>query len=96
MDRKRFEEDDAAFPANAYSVDTYKGVAWHVMGWEVAPDDDTEWSGFYVRTGKVVCIMVGDDRLFAFEPERVSALADDAYCRGCGQMGCGAEVSQVG
>lgn len=41
-----------------------------------------------VRTGKVVCVMVGDDRRFAFDPDDITPLDDLAYCASCGQIGC--------
>ena len=89
MNHKHYESDDQAFPAEAYTVDRYSGIAWHVMGWEVKPDEDTEWSGCEVRTGNIVCIMVGDDRRFSFDPAEVHPLPDDEYCSECGQIGCG-------
>jgi hypothetical protein len=88
MKRPNFEEDDAAFPANAYTVTGYGGVAFRVFGWETEPDEDTEWTGIEERTGRVVCVMVGDDRRFAFDPEDVTAIDDLAYCAECGQIGC--------
>ena len=86
--KTRYEEDDNHFTANAYTVRGYKGVAWYVRGWEVEPDEDTEWSGVYVRTGQVVCTMIGDDRHFTFDREDVISLDDLAYCASCGQIGC--------
>jgi hypothetical protein len=83
-----YEEDSEKFGAAAYVVDGYKGIAWHVYGWETEPDEDTEWSGIEERTGKVVCVMVGDDRQFAFDPEDVTALKREEYCGECGQIGC--------
>lgn len=83
-----YESDDKAFPANAYRVDRWDGIAWHVLGWETEPDEDTEWSGYENRTGRVVAYMVGDDRYFTFDPEEVHALADLEYCAECGQIGC--------
>ena len=87
--RTHYETDDAAFPADAYTANGYRGVAWHIMGWETQPDEDTEWTGLEKRTGRVVAIMVGDDRPFTFEPDELTALAREEYCGGCGQVGCG-------
>ena len=56
--RRNYEPDDEASPADAYTAQGYKGVAWSVMGWETEPDEDTEWSGCEVRTGRVVAIGV--------------------------------------
>lgn len=88
MPHIQYEEDDKAFPAHAYRVDRYNGIACYVRGWEVEPDEDTEWTGYNVRTGRVVVQMVGDDRLFAVDPETVHALEREEYCGSCGQMGC--------
>ena len=84
-----YEEDKEAFPADAYRVKGYGGVAWYVWGWETQPDEDTEWSGYEPRTGKVVATMVGDDRKFTFDPDEVTPLAREEYCGVCGQIGCG-------
>ena len=84
----RWEDDDATFSAEAYTVDGYDGVAWRVFGWETQPDDDTEWTGIEVRTGKVLAVMIGDDRRFAFDPEELHPLNREEYCSECGQIGC--------
>lgn len=86
--KKHYERDDTEFGADAYSVDGYRGIAFHVLGWETEPDEDTEWSGYEVRTGRVVAVMVGDNHRFAFEPEELTPLAREAYCGVCGQVGC--------
>ncbi len=83
-----YETDNEAFSADAYQVDGWRGIAWHVLGWQTEPDEDTEWSGCENRTGKVVCRMVGDDRDYAYDPDEIIPLAEDAYCRECGQVGC--------
>lgn len=87
--RPNYEEDTAAFPAEAYTAAGWSaGIAWYVYGWELEPDEDTEWSGYEVRTGKVVAVMVGDDRRFLFEPADLTPLAREEYCGVCGQVGC--------
>ena len=90
--RITYESDDKAFPASAYTVDGYNGIAWRVCGWQVQPDEDTEWSGIMERTGAVVCIMVGDDRKWTFDPSEVHAIEESKYCHECGQIGCCANV----
>lgn len=62
------------------SVANHGGVAWRVDA--------------YTVDGSVTCHMVGDDRPFTFGIADLSPLADDAYCQGCGQTGCTAEVSE--
>lgn len=80
-------EADAELPETV-TVRGYRGIAWHVYGWETMPDEDTEWTGQEVRTGRVVCVMVGDDRRFAHDPDDLAALDREAYCGECGQIGC--------
>lgn len=87
--RPHYEEDDQTFGADAYRVRGYGGVAWRVYGWETEPDEDTEWSGYEVRTSQVVCVMVGDNRRFTFDLEDVTPLNRAEYCGVCGQIGCG-------
>jgi len=86
--RNNYETDDQTFSADAYAVNGWRGIAWHALGWETEPDEDTVWSGYENRTGRVVCVMVGDDRHFAYYPEDLTAIAREDYCGGCGQIGC--------
>lgn len=89
--RRNYESDDATFDAEAYTVDGHGGVAWYALGWETEPDEDTEWSGCENHTGNVVLVMVGDDHLWAFDPEDIHAVERDEYCGECGQIGCSAD-----
>lgn len=90
--KTHFEEDNETFPAEAYKAEGWgAGIAWRVYGWQVEPDEDTEWSGIEERTGKVVAVMVGDDRRFTFDPEDLTPLPDEDYCSECGQVGCTAD-----
>lgn len=86
--RPHYEQDDDTFAADAYSVRGYRGIAWRVLGWETQPDEDTEWSGYEERTGRVVARMVGDDRYFGFDPADVEPIGEFDYCAQCGQIGC--------
>lgn len=97
-----YEVDETAFPAEAYRVKRYDGIAWRVYGWQlehVQPEpywdeDLQEWMGSEWdepeerRTGLVVCVMVGDDRKFNFDPSELTPLDDLEYCGVCGQVGC--------
>lgn len=108
--------------AGAYTVSSYGGVAWHVLGWETEPvtefycqdcgriQIEREHGGgytlepgskdcdhenmfpneepIYERTGNLVCIMIGDDRHYTFEPEDLVEIAGQDYCGSCGQVGC--------
>lgn len=68
-----------------------KGIAWYVMGWHTAPDEDTEWTGIEERTGQIVCRMVGDDKDYLFDPEDMEKIDREDYCGECGQIGCQAD-----
>ncbi len=84
-----YERDDATFSADAYKVRQYPGVAFYVCGWETEPDADTEWSGIEERTGRVIAVMIGDDRKHSLDESDVTPIAREAYCGQCGQIGCG-------
>jgi hypothetical protein len=86
--KKHYEEDEKGFPADAYQIKGWKGVAWHVLGWETEPDEDTEWSGYENRTGKVIAVMIGDDRHFSVDPDDITPVSEEDYCPECGQIGC--------
>ncbi len=87
--RHRYENDDKTFPHDAYSVPHLKlAVAWRVLGWELEPDDDTEWTGIYQRSGQVLAIMVGDDSVHKFDVEDLHPLDVEQFCGSCGQIGC--------
>lgn len=76
---------DAAYIADGWGA----GIAWRATALETEPDEDTEWTGFENPTGRVLAHMVGDDRTYAFDPDDLTAIADEDYCQGCGQVGCG-------
>lgn len=86
--RPAYETDDPDPWPDAVRIAGYDGIACYVLGWETEPDEDTDWSGYEVRTGRLVCIMVGDDRRFTVDPDDVSTLAREEYCSECGQIGC--------
>ena len=84
--RRHYEETDE-YP-EAVTVKGWAGIAWHVLGYETEPDAETEWTGYEQRTGNLLCCMVGDDRPFAFDPDKLTPLAREDYCGECGQVGC--------
>jgi hypothetical protein len=87
--RRNYEKEKGEFPG-AYAVKGWgKGIAWRVLGWETEPDDDTEWTGIENRTGRIVAVMIGDDRHFSVDPDDVKAIEEGSYCPECGQIGCG-------
>lgn len=77
---------------DAVSVDGWRGIAFHVLGWQTEPDEDTEWTGMEVRTGRLVVVMVGDDQMHLADPDEITPLRSDEYCHSCGQIGCGCNV----
>jgi hypothetical protein len=81
----KYERDDASFPADAYSIKDkkHKGMAFRVLGWHVEVFDED-----YERTGKVVCVMIGDDYLWTFDRSDIEPLEREKYCGVCGQVGC--------
>ncbi len=87
MRRRPNYETDEQFEG-AFTVAGYGGIAWHVLGWETEPDEDTEWSGYEVRTGQIVAMMIGDDRKFVFDRDEITPLQREDYCGECGQIGC--------
>lgn len=73
----------------AVQVYGHGGIAFRVIGPETAPDEDTEWTGIENETGRLLVVMIGDDRVFAVDPDDVTELADEDLCFECGQIGCG-------
>ena len=86
--KPNYEIDDVSFPTDAYTAKGWSGIAWIVYGWETEPDQDTEWTGYENLTGRVVARMVGDNRMFTFEPDDLTPINDLDYCSECGQIGC--------
>lgn len=86
--RTGYERDDEQWPAEAYTVGGWRGIAWHVLGWETQPDADTEWSGMEERTGNALCVMIGDDQRHSVDPSDLTALDREEFCGVCGQIGC--------
>lgn len=79
--------DDERFPG-AYRVDRWKGIAWRVVGSEIETFETEDGYADWRETGRLVCVMVGDDARHTFDPEDVHPLDDDAFCHVCGQVGC--------
>jgi hypothetical protein len=87
------EADGTRWPADgAYTVEGWAGIAFRVLGWELEPDEDTDWSGYYVRSGRVLVVMIGDDKRHRVDPDDTSPLSALEYCRDCGQVGCTSNV----
>ena len=84
--RQILYEPDPNYDAPAYQVVGWRGIAWDVLGWELEPDENTEWTGCYERTGNLVVVMVGDDRPFTVDPGGLSPLSEDDFCSECGQI----------
>lgn len=83
------------YDAEGYAVAGWQGIAFHVVGWETEPDEDAEGTGYEVRTGRLVVVMVGDDRTRAVSPDYVTPLSRVEYCAECGQIGCGHSLTEA-
>ncbi|MCP5117483.1 MAG: hypothetical protein GY953_42210 [bacterium] len=66
----------------------WSGIAVWVDGPETELDADSEWTGFSIPTGRVLVVMVGDDKRHAVDVEDLTPLDDEDYCGTCGQVGC--------
>jgi hypothetical protein len=82
-----YEDPNNEFTGN-YTVSGYEGIAFYILGYETVPDEDTEWSGYEVRTGDLVGVMVGDDLHHSIDPSDITAINEDEFCTCCGQVGC--------
>ena len=91
MKTVNYEQDDKTFNAEAYKVKGWNGIAFHVLGWELQDNEETEWSGYQEKTGKVIAVMVGDDRCHTVEESDLIPIEEKEYCGGCGQIGCTAD-----
>ena len=83
-----FEEGDDLYGVEVVQSKRYGGVAIYPLGWATEPDAETEWTGYEQRTGRVLCVMVGDDKYFSQIPSDLIPLAREGYCGECGQIGC--------
>lgn len=82
--------DGIAWRATGYATE------WTEESWEYDGLGDTEDEGSYFynepeeiedRT-RICAIMIGDDRVFTFDIEDFTAIDEEDYCPGCGQIGC--------
>jgi len=83
-----FEIGDSLYEVSAVTSANYRGASIYPFGWETEPDEDTDWTGIEIRTGRVLCVMVGDDRIFSQDEGDLTPLARESYCGECGQVGC--------
>jgi len=83
-----FEPSDTLRHGTVCRSPIYPGVALHAWGWETQPDNDTEWTGYEIRTGRILCWMVGDDRDLTLDPGDLEPINRGDYCGECGQIGC--------
>jgi hypothetical protein len=85
---RHFETETPNPYPHAVTSTLWPGIALQILGWETAPDEDTEWSGYEVRTGNLVAVMIGDDERHSIDPEYIKPLDPTGYCHDCGQVGC--------
>lgn len=71
-----------------YSGATFDGDPEDPSGWWTdAPTCEGEWMPD--PEGDLYAAMVGDDEPFPVDAADLAPIADDDYCAGCGQIGCG-------
>jgi hypothetical protein len=77
-----------------YRVDGYDGIAWQFIQHPtlVEFDEYGEAVDETIDPELSVMVMVGDDRRFTFETDQLHIIENDAFCRDCGQIGCGCNV----
>ncbi len=74
---RRFE------PYTALAIDEETGEEYE------ADTGEGEWIEQDSSCGRVVVVMVGDNRKHEVDVEDLTPLAEDAWCSDCGQVGCG-------
>ena len=85
----------AGYNGIAWRVTGY-ATEWTEESWEYSGEGDPEDEANYLYNEPeeiedrehVRCIMVGDDRVFTFEIDELTAISDEDYCPECGQIGC--------
>ncbi len=70
-------------------VKGFSGVACRFVGWQRVLYRDEYGDCEEEMTGRALVIMVGDDHRHVVDPEDMELIAEDSYCDGCGQIGCG-------
>lgn len=76
-------------PGMIVTAKGFSGVACHVLGFETERDEDYEWSGEEIPTGRVIIRMHQDDHKYTVDPEDLTPIDEEDFCYGCGQTGCG-------
>ena len=80
-----------------YEVAGHDGVAFRFVGyaktWEPDVVDEAEdgWvvDGEWVDdVDRAIVVMVGDDHKYEVAVDDCAEIPDDAFCAGCGQIGC--------
>ena len=73
-----------------YTVDGWRGIAWHVYPRMIADTfDDGEPTGYeYPDEQFVIAVMIGDDHKFVVDKDDLTVLDELDYCAECGQIGC--------
>ena len=49
-----------------------------------------------VFTGRLIAVMIGDDKRFLVDFEDLTEIDDEEFCLGCGQVGCGHWLERIG
>lgn len=75
-------------PGDHVSVESHPGIAFSVIDEETQVTEETVWTGYESPTGRISARMVGDNRVFSFDPDELTLLSEHEFCGGCGQLGC--------
>lgn len=82
-----------AFPGHYKVAGWGDGIAFYAYAYPVTYDEDYEWTGLEtVDTSMVLMVMVGDDAEHLTDPDDLTLIPEDGFCRECGQIGCGHNV----
>ena len=90
-----------------YQVQGCRGIAFFLLGWQATQKavmcftQDDEGNEIEVESGEyelvpdystVIAVMVGDDRHHAVDIADLHIIAEESFCRSCGQIGCKCNV----
>jgi len=77
-----------------YKVKGYKGISFYLLGWKADEVENEEFEDIELSPdySTVIAVMVGDDRKHDVDIDDLELLAEDGFCRSCGQIGCGCNV----
>ena len=90
-----------------YMIAGWRGIAFVLLGWHaeyrpvMCDAEDQDGREYEIESGefelepdfdRVVAVMVGDDRRHMVDLSDLTVIAEDSFCRSCGQIGCRCNV----